>query len=56
MDERGLKISRKKTECLRCDEHQDAEIHLSGIELSLRCDGKINVKINGKVYRKVVRP
>ena len=27
---RGLKISRKKTEYLGCNEHQDAEIHLPG--------------------------
>ena len=27
MEKRGLKISRKKTEYLGCDEHQDAEIH-----------------------------
>ncbi len=30
MEERGLKISRKKTEYLGCTEHQDAEIHLQG--------------------------
>ena len=30
MEERGLKISRKKTEYLGCNEHQDAEIHLQG--------------------------
>ena len=30
MEERGLKISRKKTEYLECNEHQDAEIHLQG--------------------------
>ena len=28
MEERGLKISRKKTEYFGCNEHQDAEIHL----------------------------
>ena len=28
MEERGLKISRRKTEYLGCNEHQDAEIHL----------------------------
>ena len=28
MEERGLKISRKKTEELGCNEHQNAEIHL----------------------------
>ena len=27
MEERGLKISRKKTEYLGCTEHQDTEIH-----------------------------
>ena len=30
MDEGGLKISRRKTEYLGCNEHQDAEIHLQG--------------------------
>ena len=30
MEERGLKISRKKTEYLGCNEHQDAQIHLQG--------------------------
>ena len=30
MEERGLKINRKKTEYVRCNEHQDAEIQLQG--------------------------
>ena len=30
MDERGLKISRRKTEYLGCNEHQDADIQLQG--------------------------
>ncbi len=30
MEERGLKINRKKTEYLGCNEHQDVEIHLQG--------------------------
>ena len=30
MEERGLKISRRKTEYLGCNEHQDAEIQLQG--------------------------
>ena len=30
MEERGLKISRRNTEYLGCNEHQDAEIHLQG--------------------------
>ena len=30
MEERGLKISRRKTAYLRCNEHQDAEIQLQG--------------------------
>ena len=30
MEERGLKISRRKTEYSGCNEHQDAEIQLQG--------------------------
>ena len=30
IEERGLKISRRKTEYLGCKEHQDAEIRLQG--------------------------
>ena len=30
MEERGLKISRRKSEYLGCNEHQDAEIQLQG--------------------------
>ena len=30
LEERGLKISRRKTEYLGCNEHQDAEIKLQG--------------------------
>ena len=30
MEERGLKVSRRKTEYLGCNEHQDAEIQLQG--------------------------
>ena len=30
MEQRGLKISRRKTEYLWCNEHQDAEIPLHG--------------------------
>ena len=30
MEERGLKISRRKTEYLGCNEYQDAEIQLQG--------------------------
>ena len=30
MEERGLKISRRRTEYLGCNEHQDAEINLQG--------------------------
>ena len=35
MEERGLKISRKKTEYLGCNEHQDADIHLHGKTASI---------------------
>ena len=30
MEQRGLKISRMKTQYLGCNEHQDADIHLQG--------------------------
>ena len=30
MEDRVLKISRRKTEYLGCNEHQDADIHLQG--------------------------
>ena len=30
MEERGLKIFRKKTKFLACNEHPDAEVHLQG--------------------------
>ena len=30
MEERGLKISRRETEYVGCNEHQDAELHLQG--------------------------
>ena len=30
MEEQGLKISRRKTEYVGCNGHQDAEIHLQG--------------------------
>ena len=30
MEERGVKVSRSKTEYLGCNEHQDAEIQLQG--------------------------
>ena len=30
MEERGLKIGRRKSEYLGCNEHQDAELHLQG--------------------------
>ena len=51
MEARGLKIGRKKTEYLGCNEHQDAEIHLQGEAVK-----RVNVKIKRKVYRTVVRP
>ena len=94
MGERGLTISRKKTEYLGCNEHQDAEIQFQGEPLKrvktfthlgstlaedgeldaevthrvqrgwknwkkvsgVSCDRRMNMKINGKVYRTVVRP
>ena len=30
MEERGMKISRRKTEYVGCNEHQDAEINVQG--------------------------
>ena len=36
MEERGLKISRRKTEYLGCNEHQDAEMQLQGENSELR--------------------
>ena len=35
MEEHGLKMSRKITEYLGCNEHQDAEIHLQGETVSI---------------------
>ena len=60
MEERGLKISRKKTEYFGCNEHQDAEIHLQGEtvkrvktfrypESTLMEDGELDAEITHKV-------
>ena len=55
MEERGLEISRNKTEYLGCNEHQDADIHLQGatvkrvktftcLESTLAEDGVLDAK------------
>ena len=60
MEERGLKISRKKTEHLGCTEHQDAEIHLQGVTVrrvqtftylgsTLAEDGELNAEVTHRV-------
>ena len=94
LEDRGLRISRKKTEYLRFNEDQDSEIYMEGVRLNrlenfkylgskvasngnmdaeithrvqagwrnwrkmsgVLCDGEINVKLKGKVYKTVVRP
>ena len=51
MEERGLKISRKKTEYLGCNEHQDADIHLKRVMTftylgsTLAEDGELDAKV-----------
>ena len=60
MEERVLKISRKKTEKLGCNEHQDADIHLQGetvqrvntftyLGSSLAEDGELDAEVNHTV-------
>ena len=62
MEERGLKISRKKTEYLGCTEHQDAEIHLQGETVNrvktftylgsiLAEDGQLDTEVTQSVER-----
>ena len=64
IEERGLKISRKKTEHWSSSEQLDAEANhrvqsgwrnwkkVSGVV----CDRKMKVKMKGKVYKTIVRP
>ena len=60
MEERGLKISRRKTEYLGCNEHQDAEIQLQGEPLkrvktftylgsTLSEDGELDAEVTHRV-------
>ena len=60
MEERGLKISRRKTEYLGCHEHQDAEIQLQGETLkrvktftylgsTLAEDGELDAEVTHRV-------
>ena len=60
MEERGLKISRRKTEYLGCNEHQDAEIQLQGEPLkrvktftylgsTLAEDGELDAEVTHRV-------
>ena len=61
MEERELKISRRKTEYLGCNEHQDAEIHLQGetVKRVKTCtylgstfaeDGELDVEVTHRVH------
>ena len=61
MEERGLKISRRKTEYLGCNEHQDAEIHSQGetVKRVKTCtylgstfaeDGELDVEVTHRVH------
>ena len=61
MEERGLKISRRKTEYLWGNEHQDAEIYLQGETLkrvntftymgsTLTGDGELDADVTHRVY------
>ena len=60
MEERGLKISRKKTEYLGCNEHQGAEIHSQGdtvkrvntftyLGSTLAEDGELDAEVTNRV-------
>ena len=60
MEERGLKISRRKTEYLGCNQHQDAEIQLQGDTLkrvktftylgsTLAEDGELDAEVTHRV-------
>ena len=60
MEERGLKISRRKTEYLGCSEHQFAEIQLHGeavkrvktfpyLESTLAEDGELDAEVTHRV-------
>ena len=60
MEWRGLKISRRKTEYLGCNEHQDAEIQLQGetvktvktftyLGSTLAEDGERDAEVNHRV-------
>ncbi|XP_066988299.1 uncharacterized protein [Macrobrachium rosenbergii] len=48
LEDRGLKISRKKTEYLSFNEDRDSEISMEGT--------RMNIKVKGRVYKTVVRP
>ena len=63
MEERGLKISRRKTAYLGCNEHQDAEIQLQGetvkrvktftyLRSTLAEDGELDAEVTHRVQRK----
>ena len=60
IEERGLKINRKKTDYLACNQHQDADIHLQGdtvkrvktftyLGSTLVDDGELDVEVTRRV-------